>query len=67
MRLDSKTIEHIEEALREIAILFVALAPLDVFLGEGREHAVRNGLIFVGMGVIMFVVALITERRRRRG
>jgi hypothetical protein len=67
MRLDSKTIEHIEEAFREIAILFIALAPLDVFLGEGREHALRNGLIFVGMGVTIFVVALISERQRRRG
>jgi hypothetical protein len=67
MRLDSKTIEHIEAALREIAILFIALAPLDVFLGESRNHAVRNGLIFVGMGVIMFVVTLITERQRLRG
>ena len=41
MRMDPRTIER-EEALREIAVLFIALAPLDVFLGEDRIHAVRS-------------------------
>ena len=67
MKLDTKSIERIEEAVREIAVLFVALAPLDVFLGEDPAHAVRNGLIFVGMGVIMFAGAVLTEGKRRDG
>jgi hypothetical protein len=67
MKLDARTIELVEEALREIAVLFIALAPLDVFLGEDGAYVIRNGLIFVGVGAIMFVVALFVERRRLRG
>jgi hypothetical protein len=47
MKLDARTIELVEEALREIAVLFIALAPLDVFLGEDGAYVIRNGLIFV--------------------
>ena len=63
----TKVAERIEEALREIAVLFVALAPLDVFLGEGAPHAVRNGLIFVGAGLMIFLVTLFVERSRSSG
>jgi hypothetical protein len=49
-----RTAERIEDALREIAVLFIALAPLDVFLGEGTVYAVRNGLIFVAVGLMIF-------------
>ena len=59
--------ERIEEAAREIATLFIALAPLDVVLGADRPHAFRNGLIFVGMGVSFFVLTLINEGKRLRG
>jgi hypothetical protein len=48
--LDTSTIERIEDALREIAVLFIALSPLDVKLGEHRANAVRHGLIFVTGG-----------------
>ena len=64
MRLDSRTIERVEEACREIAILFIALAPLDVFLGEDPSHAAANGFLFVTLGISLFVVALYAERRR---
>ena len=67
MEVDAGTAERIEEALREIAVLFIALAPLDVFLGEDRAHAVRNGLIFVGVGLMIFVMVLYVERKRTRG
>jgi hypothetical protein len=60
-------IEGIEESVREIATLFVALSPLDVVLGADRPHAFRNGLIFMLFGVILFVSAVFTERRRLRG
>lgn len=59
--------ERIEEALREIAVLFVALAPLDVALGGGDPHAFTYGLIFEIGGVILFIVALHLERRRTSG
>ena len=57
-------IERIEDALREVATLFVALAPLDVALGARGPHAFIYGLIFVVGGVILFVSALFLERRR---
>ena len=63
MRLDSRTIERVEKACREIAILFIALAPLDVFLGEDPSHAAANGFLFVTLGISLFV-ALYAERRR---
>ena len=67
MRLDGGTIERIEDALREISVLFIALARLDVFLGDDRVDAVRNGLIFVAAGIILFVLALRMERTRSHG
>jgi hypothetical protein len=60
------TIERIEEALREVAILFVPLAPLDVALGAERSQGFTYGLIFVAGGVILFVLVLLVERRRLR-
>ncbi len=45
----------------------IALAPLDVFLGEQKVSAVRNGLIFVMGGIILFVVALHIEKGRSNG
>ena len=57
-------IERFEDALREIATLFVALAPLDVALGARGPHAIIYGLIFVTGGVILFMWALYIERIR---
>ena len=57
-------IERIEDRLREVATLFVALAPLDVVLGAERPHAFSYALIFVAVGVILFVLALFLERNR---
>ena len=64
MKLGPKAIRRVEEALREIAVLFVALAPLDVFLGNNPVHAAANGVAFVTLGVLLFVVALYIEGRR---
>jgi uncharacterized MAPEG superfamily protein len=59
-------IERIEEAAREIATLFIALAPLDVVLGADRPYAFTYALIFVAVGVIFFVLTLFSERHRSR-
>ena len=68
LNVNSTTVrERIEEALREIATLFVALAPLDVALGGDRPHGITYGLIFVAGGVILFMSVLLAERRRLRG
>ena len=64
--MDSRTvIERMEDALREVATLFIALAPLDVALGPREPHTFTFGLIFVTGGVILFVLALLLEWRRR--
>jgi hypothetical protein len=57
-------IERIEEAFREIAVLFIALAPLDVALGAHGLEAIVTGLIFVGFGIILFAGTLLSERTR---
>lgn len=45
-------------------LTFIALAPLDVFLGEDPAHAAANGFAFMTLGVSLFAVALYVERRR---
>ena len=63
-RSANRIAERIEEAVREVATLFIALAPLDVILGGGATHGYRDGLIFIAIGVFLFIVVLITEDRR---
>lgn len=67
MALDPSTktaIERIEDAIREVATLFFALAPLDVALGSDQPHRFTYGLIFMVIGVVLFVLALFSERKR---
>jgi hypothetical protein len=64
MEFPVRTVKRIEEALREIAVLFIALAALDVFLGEDPERALGNGLAFVVLGLFLFALAVYIERRR---
>ena len=58
-------IVRVEEALREIGILLIALSPLDVAFGPERGDASSNLLIFFVAGATLFSVALLLERRRR--
>jgi hypothetical protein len=43
------------------------IVALGVALGVERSSAFRNGLIFVMIGVILFLIAVAVERRRLRG
>jgi uncharacterized membrane protein len=56
---------RILEALREIGMLLMAFGPLDIALSE-KGLANRWGflLLFVGGGLVLFVLALIVEWRR---
>jgi hypothetical protein len=56
--------ERIEDAIREVGTLLVALAPLDMAFGADRTNALSYGLIFEAVGVSLFVLALFIERRR---
>jgi hypothetical protein len=59
--------ERIEDAIREVGTLLVALAPLDMAFGADRAHALRYGLIFEVIGVSLFLFALFLERRHSHG
>ena len=59
--------ERLEEAIREIAILFIALSPLDMSVNAENPRALRWLVILLGVGVTLFMSALALERMRRRG
>jgi len=60
--------ERIEDGMREVGTLLIAFAPLDAALSEGHP----NGgvflflLLFLILGALLFVGALLLERRRTR-
>jgi hypothetical protein len=56
--------ERIEDAMREIGTLLLAFAPLDAALSEGRLPASAFLLLFLGLGLSLFVGALAMERKR---
>jgi hypothetical protein len=55
---------RIEEAVREIGVLLVALAPLDAAFSPDAHKARSNLLLFITVGVTLFLLALVMERRR---
>lgn len=55
--------DRILEAVREIAVLLLAFAPLDVALGPSRRST-GTLLIFLGIGLFLFATALAVEWRR---
>ena len=60
-----RPLERIEEAVREIGVLLIALAPLDMAF-SGNDVGLSRLLIFLGLGATLFVMSLALERRRGR-
>jgi len=58
--------ERVVEAMREVGVLFVAFAPLDAAF-SGGPRAVRVAVAFFGIGLVLFVGAVVLERRRLNG
>ena len=58
--------ERIEEAMREIGVLLMAFTPLDAAFTPGARMGGR-WLLFLSIGILLFVTALLMERRRNRG
>ena len=56
--------ERIEDAMREIGVLLLAFAPLDVALNRHERGALSFLLLFLGFGTALFTGALILERWR---
>ncbi|MDD5304148.1 MAG: hypothetical protein PHS14_13690 [Elusimicrobia bacterium] len=62
---EMKTVwERIEDGQREVGVLLIAFAPLDVALNRHSPGNFNYLLLFLGLGAFLFVGALIQERRR---
>ncbi len=58
--------ERIEEAMREIGVLFIVFSPLDAaFSTEPQTRG--SWLPFLLIGLVLFVAAVLRERSRTRG
>jgi len=55
---------RLEEAIREIGTLLVALAPLDAAFRERRDDSVAGLLLFLAAGATLFVFAVFLEGSR---
>jgi hypothetical protein len=51
------------EAVREVGVLLVALAPLDMAFGPATLHNVAIALSFILVGLFLFILGLRLERR----
>jgi len=50
--------------MREVGTLLIAFAALDAALSERKEHVAVFLLLFLGLGALLFIGALVLERRR---
>ena len=58
--------ERVQEGMREVGVLFLAFAPLDVALSpEPVRDSVGVLLLFVSLGALFFGGALVFEWRRQ--
>ncbi len=57
-------LDRILEGMREIAVLFLAFAPLDVALNRSSGSSTSSLLLFVILGLFFFAGALIIEWSR---
>jgi hypothetical protein len=55
---------RIEEALREMGLLFMTFAPLDGAINADRPTVGFWALTFLALGVIVFMIGVTIERRR---
>jgi len=58
--------ERVEDAMREIGTLLIAFAPLDAALSPGPMPTAAFLLLFLGLGLTLFVGALLIEKGRTR-
>ena len=54
---------RVEEAAREIGVLLIAFAPLDLAFSDARARY-SAAVLFFTIGVLLFVTAIWLERRR---
>jgi hypothetical protein len=64
-KTELKTVwERVEDGQREVGVLLIAFAPLDIALNRHSPGNFNYLLLFLGLGVFLFIGALIQERRR---
>jgi hypothetical protein len=56
--------ERVEDVLREVGTLLVAFAPLDVALGGEKTKSWSSMLLFLSLGLLFLIIALVAEQRR---
>jgi len=54
---------RIEDALREVGVLLIALTPLDVAFSDAPAP-VGTAMFFLSIGLLLFVLSLFIETRR---
>ena len=58
--------ERMEEGMREVGILLIAFAPLEVMLNHDGPPRFQYLTMFLGLGCAVYFGALIRERSRNR-
>ena len=56
--------QRVEELFREVGTLLLAFTPLDASLSADRGFRWQSLLLFVPVGLFLFVIAVLSERRR---
>ena len=54
---------RLEEAAREVGVLLIAFAPLDMAFTD-RRSSFGTAALFFAIGALCFTVALVSEKRR---
>jgi len=61
LRLSPRVVQHVADALREIGVLLIAFAPLDIALSSGQRSPGLYLLIFSVAGLSLFVAGVALE------
>ena len=67
LSLPPTAFERIDDLIREIGTLIVALTPLDLGFSTEVEGKILTALLLSQLGLFLFGVALVIEHRRKRG
>ena len=67
LTLTSRTFERIEDLIREMGTLILALTPIDLVFSSDIAARLLSALLLSLLGILLFAVALVVEQRRNRG
>ncbi len=61
--LSPRVAKHIADALREIGVLLIAFAPLDITLSPSHPSPAKYVSIFLVAGILLFAAGVAVEGR----